>query len=1025
VNAERIAARKRGCPPARLTAAILLLGSATCVFAFPPALPVIPPGITNITSFGAVGDGVTTNTAAIQNAINAASAAGIGTIEVPAGIFLSGPFTLKSSINLQLDVGAVLRLLPYTQYPGGAVNPADFISGSSLHDVEISGQGAIDGQGLPWWKVSETNSAANRPVLVNLSACSRVLIQDATFSNSPSMNLVLKGRAGNVTVQRVIMRAPASSAPGNPSHNTDAIDLAQTNCLIQNCDISVGDDNLAVGSSASASADILVTNCTFGAGHGVSIGSFTSGGVSNLTVVDCTFTNTDQGIRIKSDRDRGGVVQNLVYANLTMSNVQYPILIYCSYTNNISIYKSLNNITPAIAASYPPAPVTGKTPIYRNILISNVTATAQSSRMAGLIWGLPEMSITNVTLTNVNITGSKTLGVYYVQGLRMLDSRITVPGNIKAVSFFDAQITFSNSVPAINLVSLDGVSTNGIGNGLSFYNTGATLQPTNALYASPGLSLSGSTFWVSNHVNLAASTPVSFALGTNPSTISVSSNLTLNSTLNLVAGKGFGNGTYTLFEYGGSMTGQPLLGVTPAGYTCTLDTNTPQQVNVQVFAPAAPAITVPPADQTITAGSTANFQVLAGGSPPLTYQWQFKGATLNGATGSALTLASVQTNQAGGYDVIVSNFVGSVTSVMATLTVTIRPALLGWGDNSFGQCNPPPSVANATAISAGTWHCLAVRADGAVAAWGDDSAGECDVPPGLSNVIVVAAGGYHSLALRSDGSVAAWGENSYGQTSVPSNATNVAAIAAGDWYSLALRVDGTIVAWGSDQVGQLDIPPQATNIIAIAGGVEHCLALRADGAVLAWGSDVGPTGAFTGQAVVPSGLNQVVAIAAGGYHSQALLCSGTIAAWGDNSSAQTTVPPNITNAIAVAAGTFHSVALLANGTVAGWGSDLQGQISFDPGLQNITAIAAGGSFSLTLAGQVPPGLRLPTPVRNGKNLILPLSTERGRDYFLQYKNSASDGNWLWSFGLLGNGGQKSFADSITNAAQKFYRVRRQ
>src|SRR5262249_26056949 len=237
----------------------------------------------------------------------------------------------------------------------------------------------------------------------------------------PSPHLVLKGRAGNVTVQRVIMRAPASNAQVNPSHNTDAIDLAQTNCLIQDCDISVGDDNLAIGSSASASADILVTNCVFGVGHGVSIGSFTAGGVSNLTVVNCSFANTDQGIRIKSDRDRGGVVQNLVYQNLTMTNVQYPILIYTSYTNTISMYRSLNNLTPAIAATYPPAPVTGKTPIYRNILISNLTATAQSGRMAGLIWGLPEMLITNFTLANVNVTGSKTFGIYYVQGCQWLD----------------------------------------------------------------------------------------------------------------------------------------------------------------------------------------------------------------------------------------------------------------------------------------------------------------------------------------------------------------------------------------------------------------------------------------------------------------------------------------------------------------------------------------------------------------------------------------------------------------------------
>ena len=985
---------------------------------------MIPAGTTNITSFGAVGDGVTTNTTAIQNAINAASAAGIGTVQIPPGIFLSGPFSLKNNLNLELEEGAVLRMLPYTKYPGGAVNPSDFIIGSSLHDVQISGLGAIDGQGLPWWKVSETNSAANRPAMVSLSACTRVLIQDATFSNSPSPHLVLKGRAGNVTVQRVIIRAPSSSAQPNPSHNTDAIDLAQTNCLIQDCDISVGDDNLAVGSSASASADILVTNCVFGAGHGVSIGSFTAGGVSNLTVVNCSFANTDQGIRIKSDRDRGGVVQNLVYQNLTMTNVQYPILIYCSYTNTISMYKSVNNLTPAIAATYPPAPVTGRTPIYRNILISNVTATAQSGRMAGLIWGLPEMLITNVILANVSITGSKTFGVYYVQGCQWLDSQVNVPGTVKAVSFYNAQLTFSNSVPSTNLVTLNGVSTNGIGNGLALYNARATLQATNALAASPGLNLSGSIFTVSNHLNLPASTPISFALGTNPTTLAVSSNLTLNSTLDIKTGSGFGNGTYTLFTYGGALSGQPLLGTTPAGYTCTLDTNIPKQVNLQVFAPSAPVITNPPADQTVTSGDTAHFQVGADGTAPLAYQWRYSGTALAGATNSSLALPSVQTNQQGTYDVIVSNYIGSVTSSPATLTVTLRPPLLGWGDNSFGECTSPVNLTNAVAVAGGGWHSLALRADGTVTAWGDNSAGQCDVPPGLTNVIAVAAGGYHNLALRADGTVVGWGDNFYGQTTIAENVTNIAAIAAGDWYSAALRVDGSILLWGSDQEGQLEPPPGATNIIAIAAGNEHCLALRADGTVLAWGSSYGPTGGFTGQAVVPPGLNQVVAIAAGGYHSLALHASGAVTAWGDNSSSQTAVPSSVSNALCIAAGVFHSVALLPDGSVVGWGSDLQGQTGFEPGLRGVTSIAAGALFSLTLAGQPPASFSLSTPVRSGKTLSLPLPTQRGKDYFLQYKDSGPSG-WLWSGALLGNGSQKTFTDALTNSMQRFYRVRRQ
>jgi polygalacturonase len=166
------------------------------LFAFAdPALPVIPNQTFVVTDYGAVGDGVSTNTTVIQDAINAASTAGGGTVEIPSGTFLCGPLTMKSSINLQLDSGALLRMLPYDQYPGGIVSPANFINGSSLHDVEISGTGVIDGQGSPWWPGYKTN---NRPVMVNFTACTRVWIRDATFSNSPAAHLVVKRRAGNL-----------------------------------------------------------------------------------------------------------------------------------------------------------------------------------------------------------------------------------------------------------------------------------------------------------------------------------------------------------------------------------------------------------------------------------------------------------------------------------------------------------------------------------------------------------------------------------------------------------------------------------------------------------------------------------------------------------------------------------------------------------------------------------------------------------------------------------------------------------
>ena len=129
-------------------------------------------------AYGAVADNLTTNTTAIQNAINAAAAGGKtnglvgGTVEIPAGAnaYLCGPITLKNNVNLQIDGGALLRMLSYSQYPGGILNPPNFISGSGVTNIEISGSGAIDGQGAPWWPGYKTNK---RPIMIYLSDCSR------------------------------------------------------------------------------------------------------------------------------------------------------------------------------------------------------------------------------------------------------------------------------------------------------------------------------------------------------------------------------------------------------------------------------------------------------------------------------------------------------------------------------------------------------------------------------------------------------------------------------------------------------------------------------------------------------------------------------------------------------------------------------------------------------------------------------------------------------------------------------------
>jgi len=404
-----------------------------------PALPVIPHASFNIANYGAIGDGVTTNTAAIQAAINAATNAGGGTVEVPAGTFLSGPIQLASRINLHLDGGAVFRMLPLDKYPGGTDVPENFIRGAQLHDVAISGSGMIDGQGIPWWPYADVKGA-RRPRMIALSACDRILIENVTLSNSPMFHIAISSHSENVTIRGVTIRANPSTDPVHPGHNTDACDVSGRNVLIENCDVSVGDDNFTCGGGTS---DVLITNCTYGYGHGVSIGSGTYGGVSNITVINCTFNNTESGIRIKSDRDRGGYVHNLSYLNLGMTNVGCPILIYAEYMATNREYRLLNNLTPAIAAGYPDAPDGSRTPAYAGITFSNITATAQSGRRAGLIWGLPEVAVTNVLLEQVNITADKPFGIYDAQDVRLVDCKIITPDGVNRISSTNAQISIT------------------------------------------------------------------------------------------------------------------------------------------------------------------------------------------------------------------------------------------------------------------------------------------------------------------------------------------------------------------------------------------------------------------------------------------------------------------------------------------------------------------------------------------------------------------------------------------------------
>jgi polygalacturonase len=392
-----------------------------------PPLPVIPHPTFDITRYGAVGDGRTMNTAAIQKAVDAASAAGGGTVLVPAGKFLTGPFTLASSINLHLGAGAVILISDdMAHYPSDANRYRDSISVSDAHDVEISGEGVIDGQGAVWWTAFRSNpGGTHRPYMVKIANCTRVLVTGVTLQNSPMFHLVPQN-CTDVTIRDIRIHAPAN-AP-----NTDGIDPSGWNFLIRGCNIDTGDDNIAIKPTIArvpGNKNYLIQDCVFGHGHGCSIGSGTVGGIEDMTVSNCTFDQTDSGIRIKSGRDRGGLLQNITYENLKMTAVKNPIYI-------IDFYPERN--APKDPATENPEPVTKRTPINKNITIRNVTAT--DCPTAGTIRGLPEMPVDGMTLSNVNLSAKRGLIIYHARNIRFENSKITAQEG-KSLITYDAQVT--------------------------------------------------------------------------------------------------------------------------------------------------------------------------------------------------------------------------------------------------------------------------------------------------------------------------------------------------------------------------------------------------------------------------------------------------------------------------------------------------------------------------------------------------------------------------------------------------------
>lgn len=363
--------------------------------------------------WGAKSDGHTKDTQAIQKAIDACELRGGGTVQLRGGVFLTGPIQLKSHIILEVDRGATLLGSPdKADYPEAqelrepAVEP--LIGAKDAEYVTIRGGGIIDGNGKPWWDDVYSHRhmpdfvAAKRPRLLLLDHCRHVLIENLTIQNSASWQVV-PYYSDDVTIRNGRILAPAHSP------NTDGIDpFSSHHVTIEHMTIDVGDDNVAIKSGQPGSpgpddpsTDIVVKDCTFLHGHGMSIGSEIAGGVQNVRVFHVHFENTGNGIRVKSNRDRGGDIGNLEFRNLTMANVGTAILI--------------TEYSPKIAHHDTAQPLTRLTPRFHDIHVEHVNATG--AKQAGIIAGLPEAPITTIDLQHVHI-GAK-------QGMTISNATLT------------------------------------------------------------------------------------------------------------------------------------------------------------------------------------------------------------------------------------------------------------------------------------------------------------------------------------------------------------------------------------------------------------------------------------------------------------------------------------------------------------------------------------------------------------------------------------------------------------------------
>lgn len=368
--------------------------------------------VCDVRAYGAKGDGATKDTVAIQKAIDDCSAKK-GTVRLAGGSFVSGPLEIKSDVEFSVAADAkLLASVDRGDYKAATLmrqkTVVPFILVQNAERVTIDGGGTIDGRGQVWWDYVKGVKDAGvlgtdhpRPMGMLIDHSKHVTVKDIVFQNAGFWQIV-PYYSDYVTFEHLKVLAPQRGAP-----NTDGIDpFSSSHITIDHYWSSVGDDNIAIKSGAidspgpdAPSTDITITNCHFEAGHGLSIGSEVAGGVQRVRAERIEFKGTDNGIRVKSNRDRGNDISDLSFKDVSMDGVKTSIL--------ISEYYPKVMPEGEVAAM----PVGRLTPRFHNIRIENLRSV--NSDWAGVIVGLPESPVVDTVLKNISIQAKRGMQIGY------------------------------------------------------------------------------------------------------------------------------------------------------------------------------------------------------------------------------------------------------------------------------------------------------------------------------------------------------------------------------------------------------------------------------------------------------------------------------------------------------------------------------------------------------------------------------------------------------------------------------------